>query len=344
MRPVSATDPASARRAGRSQLRLYATGLCLIAVAFAAVALGLLGGSIRASLGSRRSSAVSRCSPSVAGSCRFERRDHGLGSSGRLRGGGLRPPRRDGSWRDRPPRDLRVAVRPLGYVDVYKGTRGGLAGVTAAVVFAELSFGSALWGCPRCSGGTRNRGRRACGFRGRDSAKWRLHGLPAPAEAHPDRERSALRAGAPSPRLRVPAVLRLESRSLPRACDRSTSPPRSLSRNSRETTEQLQVANERLERASLSFATALVAALDARDQYTAGHSAVVAVYARDIARRLGLSEEEQHLAHLCGLVHDVGKVGLPAGLLEKPGALTLDERRRMEEHSEIGERILAQGR
>ena len=113
-----------------------------------------------------------------------------------------------------------------------------------------------------------------------------------------------------------------------------------LYRQQQETTEQLRFANERLERASLSFATALVAALDARDQYTAGHSAAVAVYARDIARRLGLSEEEQHLAHLCGLVHDVGKVGLPAGLLEKPGALTLEERRHMEEHSEIGERIL----
>ena len=47
------------------------------------------------------------------------------------------------------------------------------------------------------------------------------------------------------------------------------------------------------------------------------------------------------MAHLCGLVHDIGKVGLPAGLLEKPGALTLEERRRMEEHSAIGERILA---
>lgn len=114
-----------------------------------------------------------------------------------------------------------------------------------------------------------------------------------------------------------------------------------LYRQQQVTTEQLRVANERLEGAGLSFATALVAALDARDQYTAGHSEVVAVYARDIARRLGLSEEEQHLAHLCGLVHDIGKVGLPAGLLEKPGALTLDERRRMEEHSVIGERILA---
>jgi putative nucleotidyltransferase with HDIG domain len=113
-----------------------------------------------------------------------------------------------------------------------------------------------------------------------------------------------------------------------------------LYREQRETTEQLQVANKRLERASLSFATALVAALDARDQYTAGHSAAVAVYARDIAAQLKLSDEEQHLAYLCGLVHDVGKVGLPAGPLEKPGALTLEERRKMEEHSAIGERIL----
>lgn len=103
----------------------------------------------------------------------------------------------------------------------------------------------------------------------------------------------------------------------------------------------LGAANQRLERANLSFATALVAALDARDRYTAGHSAAVAVYARDIAFRLGLSEEEQQLAHLCGLVHDIGKVGLPAGLLEKPGPLTLEERRQMEEHSAIGERILA---
>jgi len=103
----------------------------------------------------------------------------------------------------------------------------------------------------------------------------------------------------------------------------------------------LASANDRLERANLSFATALVATLDARDRYTAGHSAAVAIYARDIAERLGLPEEEQQLAHQCGLVHDIGKIGLPPGLLEKPGALTLGERRQMERHSEIGERILA---
>jgi putative nucleotidyltransferase with HDIG domain len=113
-----------------------------------------------------------------------------------------------------------------------------------------------------------------------------------------------------------------------------------LYREQRELAEELLHANSRLERANLSFASALVATLDARDQYTAGHSAAVAVYARDIASRMGLSQRDQEVAHLCGLVHDIGKVGLPVGLLEKPGPLTLGERRAMEEHSVIGERIL----
>jgi putative nucleotidyltransferase with HDIG domain len=114
-----------------------------------------------------------------------------------------------------------------------------------------------------------------------------------------------------------------------------------LYREQRELAEELLHANTRLERANLSFASALVATLDARDQYTAGHSAAVAIYAQDIAARMGLTQEQQDLAHLCGLVHDIGKVGLPPGLLEKPGPLTLEERRLMEEHSVIGERILS---
>lgn len=113
-----------------------------------------------------------------------------------------------------------------------------------------------------------------------------------------------------------------------------------LYRQEREAREQLKNANDLLQRANLSFATALVATLDARDRYTAGHSAAVAIYARDIAARLGLGQREQQLAHLCGLVHDIGKIGLPPGLLEKRGPLTLDERRQMEKHSAIGERIL----
>ena len=114
-----------------------------------------------------------------------------------------------------------------------------------------------------------------------------------------------------------------------------------LYEHQRELTSDLLSAKDQLEQANMSFAAALVATLDARDQYTAGHSAAVAVYARDIAARMDLAADEQRLAHLCGLVHDIGKIGLPPGLLDKPGALTLEERREMEKHSEIGERILA---
>jgi putative nucleotidyltransferase with HDIG domain len=113
-----------------------------------------------------------------------------------------------------------------------------------------------------------------------------------------------------------------------------------LYQEQRATGEELAAAIERQEKANLSFASALVATLDARDRYTAGHSAAVAIYARDIARRMGLTDEEQALAHLCGLVHDIGKVGLLPGLLEKPGPLTLEERRQMERHPVIGETIL----
>jgi putative nucleotidyltransferase with HDIG domain len=114
-----------------------------------------------------------------------------------------------------------------------------------------------------------------------------------------------------------------------------------LYRQERESASELERANIRLAKANLSFATALVATLDARDRYTAGHSAAVAIYARDIAVRMGLPDEKQGLAHLCGLVHDIGKIGLPPSLLEKTGSLTLEERRQMEAHSVIGERILA---
>jgi putative nucleotidyltransferase with HDIG domain len=114
-----------------------------------------------------------------------------------------------------------------------------------------------------------------------------------------------------------------------------------LYQEQRQLAVDLSTANETLERANLQFAAALIATLDARDQYTAGHSAAVAIYSRDIAARMGLGEAVRDQAYLCGLVHDIGKIGLPPGLLEKPGALTLEERRHMQEHSAIGERILA---
>lgn len=113
-----------------------------------------------------------------------------------------------------------------------------------------------------------------------------------------------------------------------------------LYQDQRDAALELEAAKTRLERANLSFAAALVATLDARDHYTAGHSAAVARYARDIAARMELSDGLQQLAHLAGLVHDIGKIGLPPGLLEDRRPLTLQERRQMQQHAVIGERIL----
>lgn len=105
--------------------------------------------------------------------------------------------------------------------------------------------------------------------------------------------------------------------------------------------DDLKIANTRLGEANLSFATALVQTLEESDRYTAGHSRAVATYSRDIAEKLGLPSEEQERTYLAGLVHDIGKIGLPATLLNKEGRLTLEEFREMERHSEIGERILS---
>lgn len=103
--------------------------------------------------------------------------------------------------------------------------------------------------------------------------------------------------------------------------------------------QQRQLADD-LKRANMSFAEALVATLEKSDEYTAGHSKAVAIYSRDIAQRMGLPAAVQERAYLCGLVHDIGKIGLPASLLLKAGPLTLEERRLMQEHSGIGEAIL----
>jgi putative nucleotidyltransferase with HDIG domain len=103
----------------------------------------------------------------------------------------------------------------------------------------------------------------------------------------------------------------------------------------------LSAANATLQSANLSFAAALVQTLEESDRYTAGHSKAVAIYSRDIAVRLGMPPGDQERVYLCGLVHDIGKIGLPATLLNKEGRLTLEERREMEKHSEIGERILS---
>jgi putative nucleotidyltransferase with HDIG domain len=115
----------------------------------------------------------------------------------------------------------------------------------------------------------------------------------------------------------------------------------SMYRSQRDLAISLATAVEQQRRSNVSFASALVATLEARDKYTAGHSSAVAIYARDIAEALRLTEDETTLAHLAGLVHDIGKIGLPAAILDKPGPLTTTERAEIERHPIIGEQILS---
>jgi putative nucleotidyltransferase with HDIG domain len=105
---------------------------------------------------------------------------------------------------------------------------------------------------------------------------------------------------------------------------------------------RLEDANRHLRHINLSFAAAMVRALDARDTWTADHSAAVAVYSRDMAAEIGMAQHEIELVHLIGLVHDIGKIGVRAEVLQKASALNDDEWAEMRRHSEIGAEILVE--
>ena len=80
--------------------------------------------------------------------------------------------------------------------------------------------------------------------------------------------------------------------------------------------------------------------IDAKDPYTKGHSTRVAEYSKEIARRMGFSEDEQERIYYIALMHDIGKIGIPDTILNKPDALTEEERRIIQTHVNIGGDIL----
>ena len=85
---------------------------------------------------------------------------------------------------------------------------------------------------------------------------------------------------------------------------------------------------------------ALTASIDAKDRYTCGHSQRVAHLSQQLAIAIGLDEESVRRIHVAGLVHDVGKIGVPEAVLCKPGRLTDAEFDLVKQHPEIGYRIL----
>ncbi|MCS6829873.1 MAG: diguanylate cyclase [Armatimonadota bacterium] len=86
---------------------------------------------------------------------------------------------------------------------------------------------------------------------------------------------------------------------------------------------------------------AMVIAIDNKDRYTRRHSEEVTEYAQWIAEELGLSEEEKHTLRLAGLVHDVGKIGVPDEVLLKPDMLTAEEYEAMKQHAVLGAVMVA---
>ncbi|MBM3965707.1 MAG: HD-GYP domain-containing protein [Planctomycetes bacterium] len=85
---------------------------------------------------------------------------------------------------------------------------------------------------------------------------------------------------------------------------------------------------------------AVINAIDAKDCYTAGHSERVASFAQCIAKRMGLSAKECDRIHMAGLLHDVGKIGIPDSVLKKPDKLTDEEFEIIKLHPFIGYSIL----
>jgi len=88
-------------------------------------------------------------------------------------------------------------------------------------------------------------------------------------------------------------------------------------------------------------AEALASAIDAKDPYTHGHSARVAMYSTQIAKEAGLSGEECEQVYFAALLHDVGKIGVPSSVINKPGRLTDEEFGLIKQHPVTGNQILS---
>jgi response regulator RpfG family c-di-GMP phosphodiesterase len=101
-------------------------------------------------------------------------------------------------------------------------------------------------------------------------------------------------------------------------------------------TGQLRQALQQLERSYEDTLQALGAAIDLRDNDTAGHSQRVCRYSLEIARAMGWSEQKLGSLAKGAHLHDIGKLGIPDGILLKPGSLTAEERKLMQRHVTIG--------
>ena len=113
-----------------------------------------------------------------------------------------------------------------------------------------------------------------------------------------------------------------------------------ITRENNEYVQILNNKNEQIREMTMQTITAIAKTLDAKDTYTEGHAERVSAYCEQIARKLGMSEEDVRNVRLVALFHDIGKVGVPDSVLNKPGRLTDDEFDLMKQHTVVGGEII----
>lgn len=104
--------------------------------------------------------------------------------------------------------------------------------------------------------------------------------------------------------------------------------------------QEVNKKTEENERLFIHVVQALAEAIDAKDTYTNGHSGRVAQYAREIAKRYGYTGKRLDHIYMMGLLHDVGKIGVPDAIINKPARLTDEEFEAIKNHPVMGARIL----
>ncbi|MGN0407675.1 MAG: HD-GYP domain-containing protein [Bacteroides sp.] len=103
---------------------------------------------------------------------------------------------------------------------------------------------------------------------------------------------------------------------------------------------EVEKKTEENERLFIHVVHSLADAIDAKDTYTNGHSGRVAKYSKEIARRYGYSDKAQSDIYMMGLLHDVGKIGVPDAVINKPAKLSDEEFEMIKNHPVMGARIL----
>ncbi|MBQ7193850.1 MAG: response regulator [Synergistaceae bacterium] len=114
-----------------------------------------------------------------------------------------------------------------------------------------------------------------------------------------------------------------------------------LVRLQRNLSHEVEAKTEEKQKLFVHVMSVLAAAIDAKDIYTNGHSGRVAKYAGEIAKSYGYSEQKQNDMYTVGLLHDVGKVGIPDSIMQKSDNLTDEGIEKVKEHTVIGARILS---